>query len=238
MYKIGICDDEILTCSNLEDIVDDYFKKRGERCDIQVWNTAEALRKDMKSFCPDVLFLDIEFPSDNGISVGKYIREVLEDDAMNIVYISHKTNYAMELFQVHPYDFLVKPISKELVHSIISKLLRLEEVQNKEFRYSYNKTDYNIPYGEILYFASNNRQVLIHKRNGEEALYYGKLADIAETLPFQFARISKSYIVNMKYIVSWKHDRVTLENQIQLRISQSQRSSFKNLIYNYSIRGG
>lgn len=236
MYKIGICDDEKLTCSNLEEIVDDYFKRRGERCELQVWYTAEALRSDMEKFRPDILFLDIEFPTDNGISVGKYIRDVLDDERMNIVYISHKTNYAMELFQIHPYDFLVKPIQEKLVHSIIAKILKLDEVQSKEFRYSYNKVDYNIPYGDILYFTSNNRKVSICKRDGDEVFFYGKLADIAEILPFQFARISKSYIVNMKYISSWGYDHVILEKKIRLRISQSQRSEFKNVIYNYNIR--
>lgn len=238
MYKIGICDDEKITCSELEDIIDEFFKLRGECCDIQVWYTAESLRNDMEKFRPDLLFLDIEFPTDNGISVGKYIREVLGDDTMNIVFISHKTNYAMELFQIHPYDFLVKPIQKNLVHTTIIKILKLEEVQNKEFRYTYNKVDYCIPYGEILFFSSCNRQVRIHKRNGEELCYYGKLSDIARKLPFQFACISKSYIVNMKHIISWKYDAVTLEDTTTLRIAQSQRGEFKSLIYNYNIRGG
>ena len=30
-----------------------------------------------------------------------------------------KSNYAMELFQVHPYDFLIKPIDKEKIHRIL-----------------------------------------------------------------------------------------------------------------------
>ena len=81
-----------------------------------------------------------------------------------------------------------------------------------------------------------NRKVSICKRDGDEVFFYGKLADIAEILPFQFARISKSYIVNMKYISSWGYDHVILEKKIRLRISQSQRSEFKNVIYNYNIR--
>lgn len=44
-------------------------------------------------------FLDIELPGDNGVYAGKYIRETLNNDRMNIVFISHKTSYAMELFK-------------------------------------------------------------------------------------------------------------------------------------------
>ena len=238
MHRIGICDDEMTTCTELENLIDDFFKSRGESCDIQVWNSAETLRRDMDKYRPNILFLDIELPFENGVSVGKYIRDELEDYAMSIVFISHKTNYAMELFQVHPYDFLVKPIQKESLFSTISKILNLEEIQNKEFRYSYNKVENSIPYGEILYFSSRNKLVIIHKCNGEEDSYYGKLVDIVGKLPFQFACISKSYIINMKYVVSWRSDSVTIGDSLRLRTAQSQRGEFKKTIHNYNMRGG
>lgn len=238
MHRIGICDDEMTTCTELENLIDDFFKSRSESCDIQVWNNSETLRRDMEKYRPDILFLDIELPSENGVSVGKYIRDELEDHAMSIVFISHKTNYAMELFQIHPYDFLVKPIQKTSLFTTISKILNLEEIQNKEFRYSYNKEESSIPYGEILYFSSRNKLVIIHKRNGEENSYYGKLADIVEKLPFQFACISKSYIINMKYVVSWKSDSVMIGDEQRLRIAQSHRAEFKKTMHNYNMRGG
>ena len=53
----------------------------------------------------DILFLDIELPGMNGVSVGKYIREILEDENIFLIYISSKQNYALQLFQNHPFDF-------------------------------------------------------------------------------------------------------------------------------------
>ncbi|MBR5938771.1 MAG: response regulator transcription factor [Clostridiales bacterium] len=235
MYKIGICDDEKKMCTDLENMIDSFFKKRGESCEIQVWNSSESLRNDMPKFRPEILFLDIELPTENGVSVGKFIRDDLGDEAMNIVFISHKTNYAMELFQIHPYDFLVKPFQEELLYATISKILKLEEIQNKEFRYTYNRTEYSVPYGDVLFFSSRNKLVLIHKCNGEVISYYGKLKDIADKLPFQFACISKSYIINMKHVTSWKYDSVLIEDGTRLPIAQSQRNEFKKLMYNYSI---
>ncbi len=53
---------------------------------------------------------------------------------MNIVFISHKTSYAMELFQIHPYDFLIKPIDENVLYDTMTKILQLEDVQKKRIQ--------------------------------------------------------------------------------------------------------
>ena len=240
MFKIGICDDECRTCSDIESSIHKYFASRGESCETEVWYSSEALCKEISVFNPDILFLDIELPVENGVFAGQYIREELHKDAMNIVFISHKTNYALELFKIHPYDFLVKPISEEQICSTIEKILELDEIQNKEFRFAYNRINYTVSYGDIMYFSSRNKTVNIHKANGEELKFYDKLNNVLGTLPLQFVSISKSYIVNMKYIASWKYNLVVLNNGVELSIAQSHRTAFKNSIcdYNLTVSGG
>ena len=222
----------------MEDIINQFFEDRAEKCEIDIWYASESMYKYLslpESLNPDILFLDIELPEDNGVDAGRYIRKVLNDDSMNIIYISHKTSYALELFQNHPYDFLVKPISKTILYTTLTKLLRLDEVQNKKFRYTYNKIGYSVHYGDILYFSSRNKTVFIYKTNGDVLSYYGKLKDIINKLPFQFVCIGKSFIINLKYIKSWKSDSVLLEDGTELGIAQSRRADFKKAIYNYGM---
>lgn len=99
IYKVAICDDEINQCAVLEKIIIEYFNNRAEKCEVEVWYDSMSLCRDIKEFNPQILFLDIELPGDNGVYAGKYIRETLNNDRMNIVFISHKTSYAMELFK-------------------------------------------------------------------------------------------------------------------------------------------
>ncbi len=233
IYKVAICDDEINQCAVLEKIIIEYFNNRAEKCEVEVWYDSMSLCRDIKEFNPQILFLDIPLPGDNGVCAGKYIRETLHNDRMNIVFISHKTSYAMELFQIHPYDFLIKPIDDNVLYDTMTKILQLEDVQKKEFRYTYNKTGYSIPYGEIMLFSSRNKTITISKTNGESVFYYGKLSDIVSNLPFQFVCISKSYIVNIKCIKSWKSDAVLLKNGMEISIAQSKRASFKQAVFNY-----
>ena len=46
-YRIGICDDEISTCSELEQYITDYFKEQLDSVEVLVWNTAEEFIKDV-----------------------------------------------------------------------------------------------------------------------------------------------------------------------------------------------
>lgn len=74
IYQIGICDDENSTCSELENILIDYFKVSGLNVQVNVWNCAEDFMRDVPlKVKVDLLFLDIELPNYNGIYVGELV---------------------------------------------------------------------------------------------------------------------------------------------------------------------
>ena len=53
----------------------------------------------------DILFLDIELFQLSGVEVGDYIRNRLGDRKMQIIYVSGKPSYALQLFKNQPMDF-------------------------------------------------------------------------------------------------------------------------------------
>ena len=106
----------------------------------------------------DILFLDIELPEKNGVDVGYYIRESMMNVGMHIIYISSKTSYALDLFDIHPYNFFVKPLSCEKICSEIEKLLQLDRQDKRFFTYIYNKSQYKVLYGNIIYLKSDKVQ--------------------------------------------------------------------------------
>lgn len=79
IYRIGICDDEQLTCSELENYINEIFECKDDEAEIYVWNSGEALKKDISNGVKiDILFLDIELLDSNGIELGKYIRNYMK----------------------------------------------------------------------------------------------------------------------------------------------------------------
>ena len=114
MLYIAICDDDEGVCAELERMLYDYAEQNKIQIDIDIWYRGESLCRFLreKEQIPDVLFLDIELLTTNGIEVGRFIREEQENMETAIVYISANSSYAMDLFRVQPTDFLIKPLDK------------------------------------------------------------------------------------------------------------------------------
>ena len=163
VFYIGICDDEKEMCTQLEEWCYKYGKKKNIDLEVYVWYTGESLCNDIlkDKECIDMLFLDIELITTDGIQVGKFIREELKNLETTIIYISSKSSYAMQLFQVQPLGFLIKPLEVEEVEKILDKSIRLYEMKNQKFEYYSKGTFYKIPYKEIIYFYSQNKKINI-----------------------------------------------------------------------------
>lgn len=118
-----------------------------------------------------MFFLDIEIEFMNGVQVGRFIREKLQDDNTLIVYMSSYTKYAMELFEVRPMDFLIKPLNEKKIIKALetgTKLLHKGEVsfQYKQGR-NWNKTYIR----NIIYFKAKDREVEMITQNGTITFY-------------------------------------------------------------------
>lgn len=212
IYRIGICDDEQLTCSELENYINEIFECKDDKAEIYVWNSGEALKKDISNGVKiDILFLDIELPDSNGIELGKYIRNYMKNMSMNIVYISSMTEYAMELFKIHPYDFVVKPFDKNEIENLIDEMCGYYEQDNKHFKYCvYGKTNM-VMMRDIKYFESRGRHIIIN-----------------------LVEIGKSYIINLKHMRECHVSYVVMDDGKELGISRAYRNYFNEKILEYN----
>ena len=208
-YRIGICDDEISTCSEIEKCIQQRFRNKSDSVEVFVWNSAESFINDVPEKTDlDILFLDIELPEKNGVDVGYYIRESMMNVGMHIIYISSKTSYALDLFDIHPYNFFVKPLSCEKICSEIEKLLQLDRQDKRFFTYIYNKSQYKVLYGN-----SEKRDV-------------GKLKQELNRLPVYFVMVNQSIVVNIRHIKEFLLNEIVMDNGDYIAISKNYRKSF------------
>lgn len=228
--KLAICDDEKALCTQLEENLQKIARQLNVPVQVEVWYSGEGLREDLaKGNKVDAVFLDIELMKLSGIQVGTYIRDVMEDMNTQIIYISWKTNYAMQLFQTQPFDFLVKPITYDRLYQVMKKLVRLLEHQNHLFCYKNGREICQVPYDDILYFRSDLHKVTIVKMH-ETIEFYGKLREIAEQAPPQFISIHKSYLVNRNYVEKYTFSNVFMKNKEILNISKAYQKSVREMV--------
>ena len=119
--KIAICDDDINIQFTIEGFLQHILEEYGVESEIECFDLGDKICESHEKGKFDLIFLDIEYEGKNGVEVGKYIREIVGDEIVQIAYISGNTGYAMELFEYRPINFLVKPITETEVKKVIDK---------------------------------------------------------------------------------------------------------------------
>jgi DNA-binding LytR/AlgR family response regulator len=177
----------------------------------------------------DVLFMDIEMPTINGVEAGKRVREQLQNYSLKIIYVSSRQEYAMDLFKVDTFDFLIKPVAYEELEAVLDKLQKTLDRNGEMFVYRKKGQAVRCRLEDILYFESWLKKTIIVTRQKEDE-FYAPLKDIYEELKDKkFFYCHKSILVNYDRVAEFHYDRLVLDNGKELEISQSKRKEVRRL---------
>ena len=165
MIQIAVCDDENAVINQIESLLVSVCDKEGMRADIDVFYSGSTLEKEVLSGTRyDLIFLDIQMESGDGITAAKNIRKT--DENTLLIYVSGYDQYLMELFRLDVFAFVKKPIEAAAFQNLF--LEAYQKICSKNFYYSfrYKSEEHKILCRDILYFESSGRQVRIHCHDG------------------------------------------------------------------------
>ncbi len=228
-FKVAICDDDRILCKTIEDYIILYAKNNSLDITTNHFFSGYDLIESATEANFDLIILDIGLDDINGVEVGKYIRNVLNNQLVQILYISGSTNYAIDLFVNRPLNFLVKPIDQHKLEQELSKAINITSDTIHSFQFQKERSFFSVAYSNILYLESNDKKITLHTLTGEDHTFYGKLSSIANTLPSDyFFLIHKSYLINYIHLFSSDYETITLVGGITLPISQSHRKEIRS----------
>ena len=92
----------------------------------------------------------------------------------------------------------------------IQKTISAMENQSLKIELKQGEKEFYIDVGEILFFETDNNQVMAHTAN-EIFLTGSKLYELEKILPWYFSRISKSAILNVAHVGKFSSDRTIQE---------------------------
>ncbi len=113
--KTLIVDDELLARRGMALRLADY-----DDIDVvaECENGREALEK-ITELTPDLVFLDIQMPGINGFEV---VERMQGDDMPLVVFVTAFDKYAVEAFEVHAVDYVLKPIEDSRLEVAIERV--------------------------------------------------------------------------------------------------------------------
>ena len=244
MIYIAICDDEMKIGSEIERILIELLDNHNLPYEIDVYYSGTELWKVMEGGAYyDLIFLDIEFAGHeiNGVEVGQLIREAHQNQMVSIVYISWEKKYALELFELQPFNFLIKPLKREKIESVVEKYLKIAKLWSETFTYKVGHDTFKVQIKDIIYLESYDRKLILHLADGRKEEFYGSIKEAYEEQlkKYDFLFIHKSYVVNFDYVAALKFSQLVLVNDTTpLPISKHRRGEVKEAYYEIINRRG
>lgn len=221
--KCVIIDDEPVARQLIAEFVGDidYLELLGE-----AENPAKAI-KLLTENAVDLIFLDINMPTINGINFLKSSKTTA-----SVIMTTAYPQYAVEAFELDVLDYLVKPIPFERFLKACNKAKELADYKKQPIQanqhaagYFFVKCDNQIEkvfYGELLYAESMMNYVILYT-SVRKMIVYVTLKILEEQLPAsQFIKVHKSFLVNRHKIQSIDGNQVNIGPQ-KIPISQNLR---------------
>jgi len=178
MVYVAICDDETKIGAELECTLIDIFRKLNIKHEIDVFFSGHELCKKMEDGAHyDLIFLDIKFAKNeiDGVEAGRLIRDVHQNHLAAIVYISWETKYALELFDIQPLNFLVKPLNNEKIEDVVRRYLKVSGLWSGVFAYKIGHDTIKVQVRDIVYLESCDRKLVLHLADGKKEEFYGSI---------------------------------------------------------------
>ena len=121
--KVLIVDDEALARARLKKLIGDI---EGVEAVGEAGNGADAIRQ-VHALEPEIVLLDIRMPGMDGIEAGRHISALENPPA--IIFTTAYGEFALEAFKSHAVDYLLKPVSKEMLAAGLAAACRPTRAQ-------------------------------------------------------------------------------------------------------------
>jgi two-component system LytT family response regulator len=116
MLTAIIIDDEKNSSEYLNNLLTRYFVSQIHVCDTasNIQDGVELIRLNN----PDIVFLDIEMPNENGFKLFDYFNG---DASFEVVFTTAHEEYAIKAIKNNAFDYLLKPVDKMDIMSLLKK---------------------------------------------------------------------------------------------------------------------
>ena len=183
----------------------------------------------------DLIFLDINMPTANGIEFYKGL-----DRKLMVIFTTAHAEFAVEGFNINALDYLLKPIRRERFDQAVQKAKEQFELQQKSTdpseAFLLIRADYSlhrIKVDDILYIEGLDDYLKIHIADQKTVVTRMTMKNMLHELAHaEFVRVHKSFIVPMKR-VNKVRNRIIYNGEHEIPIGNSYEEEFMKLLSKY-----
>ena len=226
--RIAVCDDEELFRIEFKTILDKVLVN--SEYDIDTFSGGSSLYEAFLKNPFDLVFLDIEMPGIDGITLAKRLRAVSEN--VQIVFLTSHIEYALEGYEVNALRYLVKPVDMNKLSEVL-KYIQDKKNNSRQIMIKQEGEDIVIDISDVIYIESLDKNVRIVTSKSEYITRYN-ISDYEEELKNSgFLRIHRGYLISLSKVKKIVKNDVVMDGDISLPVSRSNIKTLKDALYAY-----
>jgi two-component system, LytTR family, response regulator len=191
---------------------------------------------------PQLLFLDIEMPVENGFD----LLEAFDDPSFDIIFTTAYNQYAIKAFKFSAFDYLLKPIDADDLKAAIERYVHKNPVSIKEqlkvLSTQLNRKNLNriaIPSvdglmmlkpEQIIRCESSSNYTTVFLTDKPKVVVAKTLKELEDVLTgFGFYRIHHSHLVNLTHVQAFVRNDggyVTMTDGAHITVARNRRTGF------------
>ena len=231
----------VAVCEPNEELRDELMRmiaKEKPEAQVASFDSGDALLASETDFA--IYFLDIQ--GADGLEAARELRAREQGGASAvIVFVTGYRDYMEEAFDVHAFQYLVKPVDgKKFAEVLAAAWTEAEAVRRREGRHILLKLDglmRKVALRDILYLESRNKKVAIHTREGAHEIRRS-METMEAALGDGFYRCHRCFLVNLARIADYGPRTIRLENGEHLMLAEKKYADFVKRYLCYAKDGG
>lgn len=223
--KALVIDDEMSGRTMIEFYIQEYLSDTID--EVQSVDSINAAINTLLNFQPDIIFCDYELRGEDGLMITKLVPKHIP-----IVVITAHSQYAIQAIRASVFDYILKPIEENEFVKFRNRLLdkfkdkleaQLETLVNDEtLVIKESGENIIIKYSDIIYVEASGAYAKVVTPN-RVYLLSKTLKTLELSLPKDFLRAHRSYLVPKWQINSFNSTQVCLKNGKYISLSKTGR---------------
>lgn len=205
----------------------------------------EAVTK-INAVKPDIVFLDIEMPFENGFQLFNYFTDI----NFEVIFTTAYDEYAVQAFRYSAIDYLLKPIDLQDLREAISRVAKnkiqpeLNKIRLQTLEYNLDNNFQKIALPVMNGFEFINAEDIIHleadsnytivNTTNDKYFVSKSLRDFEIMLESSnFFRVNRSNLINLKFLKRYiknKAPLIELTNGTQIKLPLARKQTFLNQV--------